>query len=802
MTAPIRRMAGMLRIVVLLLVSVFSAVSASAQATAPLIRGVIVDAATSTPVAGATVSVVGERAQVVSAPDGRFEISAPTGPQVVLITRDGYAPLTLDVVVDAARGATLDVQMPRQVSVTEGLTVVGRVNDYVDTSAGAARTSAALIDVPQSIVVLPARLIEDIGALDTKDLYKFMSGVSDSPYSSTVVRGFIQREVLVNGTRGNPYGSLEGDVNNAGFSTSQFRLSNLERIEVLKGPSSVLYGAAEPGGVINYVTKKPKDRLQTRVMVGSGQFSQALGEAEITGPLNQSRTLLGRAAVFFEDRDSFRTNGNTRNAHAVGNLLWKPTTRTSLTLEYEYIDQRNAAHRLRGVPVNAAGTFLADYRWTATEPDDFTDLQAHVAQVRLDQQIAGRLRLDSTFRWLSSTRDENYHEPRGITGGGTLMQREFRDQVRTNDDWSWNANLNAPFRTGSVRHDLSVGTEVVAQDFFFRYATARQQSAGGPVPPLALVSPVYGQTSPSRYGLTADRYFTDTATTLRAGLYAQDLMYLTPKINLMVGGRVDRYDDEGTSGTINLGFEGQAATARVGLVVKPVTGLSLYGSVANGFVRAPILSQTPGANGPHDPETADQFEVGAKSEWLEGRLQLTASAFSITKRNVLRPDPLFGPSGGNTNAVLAVGKIRNRGFEIDAAGAVLPRLNIAANYAYLQSEILEDSNRALIGKPMPNAAPHALGLFARLDLPWRGALGVALEAVGDRQEPFAGIQAPGYNTVDMQYTQSITPRMRLLVRCENLMDTRYAASSLFAARAGNFPGQPRTVSAALTITSR
>jgi iron complex outermembrane receptor protein len=224
--------------------------------------------------------------------------------------------------------------------------------------------------------------------------------------------------------------------------------------------------------------------------------------------------------------------------------------------------------------------------------------------------------------------------------------------------------------------------------------------------------------------------------------------------------------------------------------------------VANGFVRAPILAQTPGANGPHDPETADQFEVGAKSEWLEGRLQLTASAFSITKRNVLRPDPQFGPTGGNTNAVLAVGKIRNRGFEIDAAGAVLPRLNIAANYAYLQSDILEDLNASLIGKPMPNAAPHELGLFARLDLPWQGAISMALEMVGDRQEPFAGIAAPGYNTVDMQYNQTLTSQLRLLVRCENLMDARFAASSLFAARAGNFPGQPRTVSAALIFTSR
>jgi outer membrane receptor for monomeric catechols len=169
---------------------------------------------------------------------------------------------------------------------------------------------------------------------------------------------------------------------------------------------------------------------------------------------------------------------------------------------------------------------------------------------------------------------------------------------------------------------------------------------------------------------------------------------------------------------------------------------------------------------------------------------------------VLRPDPQFGPTGANGNAVLAVGKIRNRGFEIDAAGAILPRLNIAANYAYLRSEILDDLNAALVGKPMPNAAPHAVGLFARLDLPWQAALGVAAEVIGDRQEPFAGIAAPGYHTVDMQYTQTFASRVRLLIRCDNLMDARYAASSLFAARAGNFPGQPRTISVALTFTSR
>ncbi len=767
------------------------------------VTGRVIDEQTQSPIAGALVTVTGAAGEVTTAVDGRFAFDGvATGERTVLVTRDGYAPLSRAVEVTPAQPVTLDFTLPRQISVTEGLTVVGRLSDYVDTTASAARTSAALMDIPQAIVVLPARLIEDIGALDTKDLYKFMSGVADSPYSSTVVRGFTQREVLVNGTKGNPYGSLEGDVNNSGFSTSQFRLSNLERVEVLKGPASVLFGSAEPGGIINYVTKKPKERFESRAMVGTGQFSQALFEAEATGPINAARTLLARGAVYFEDRDSFRTNGNTRNAHAVGNLTWRPSQRTSIGLEYEYIDQRNAAHRLRGVPVDAAGRFLADYRWTVTEPGDFTDLRAHVAQVRLDRQFGSGTRLDSTFRWLSSERAENYHEPRGITGGGALMQREFRDQFRTNDDWSWNANLMAPLRTGAIRHDLTVGTELVSQDFLFRSATARQASAGGPVQPIALVSPVYGRANVASYGLTPDRFATDTATTRRMGVYGQDLLKLGARFNVLLGGRVDGYDDSGFSAGRDLEADQTAATGRVGLVFKPTPNISLYSTTANGFTRAPVLTQTPTANGPHNPERSRQFEAGAKSEWLSGRLQLTGAFYAIAKRNVLRPDPNFGPTGNNVNAVLSVGEIRNRGVEIDLAGTILPRWNLAFNYAYLDSEITDDPTASLIGKPMPNAAPHTTGLFTRVDLPKGAALSGSVQYVGDRLEPFANIAAPSYTVADMQYFQQLTPYARLLLRCENLFDVRYASSSLFAARVGNFPGQPRTVSVALTFTSR
>lgn len=783
----------------LLFLSVTS--SASAQPTGR-IEGRVLNGSTREPIAAAQISVTGHTGDVWTDTDGKFVVTdVALGAHTVVVTRDGFAPLSQPVEITMAAPATLEFQLPAQISMAEGLTVVGRLSDYVDTSAAAARSSAALIDIPQAIVVLPARLIEDIGALDTKDLYKFISGVADSPYSSTVVRGFTQREVLVNGMKGNPYGSLEGDIANSGFSTSQFRLSNLERVEVLKGPSSVLYGSGEPGGIINYITRKPKDRLETRVTLGTGSFSQGLFEADVTGPLNKRRTLLARGAVYFEERDSFRLNAHTRNTHVVGDLTWRPSPLTSVAFEVEQIDQRNAGHRLRGVPVDATGTFLADYRWTATEPTDFTDLMATVAQARIDQRVGSRGRLDTTFRWLSSERSENYHEPRGITGGGTLMQREFRDQFRSNNDWSLNANLNLPIRTGAVSHDLTVGSEVVSQDFVFTSATARQQSAGGPVQPLSLSSPVYGQAAAaaSRYGLTPDRYLTDTAVTKRVGVYAQDLLTLTPRLNLLAGGRVDTYDDTGLSAGRDLAAQQTAATGRVGLVVKPMPRVSLYGTVANGFFRAPILAQTPSANGPHDAERARQVEAGIKTELLGGRAQLTSAVFSIEKDNVLRPDPAFGPTGANTNAVLAVGAIRNRGVEVDLAGALLPRWNLAFNYAFLDSEITRDTNAALVGRRMPNAPTHALGLFTRVDLPHGAALGGSLQYVGDREEPFAGIRAASYNTVDLQFTQQVTPRVRVLLRGENVFDTRYAASSLFVARAGNIPGQPRTISLAVTI---
>lgn len=746
------------------------------------------------PVAGAVVSLTGTTAEATTDSAGRFSLPpVPPGTYVVVATRGGFAPATSEVTVTAAGMAPLDVLLPDGLLVNETLTVQGRLSDYVETSAMATRTSARLMDVPQAIAVLPARLLEDVAALDTKDLYRHISGVVDSPYSSTVVRGFTQREVLVNGARGNAFGSLEGDVNSSGFSTSQFRLTNVERVEVLKGPASVLYGPGEPGGVLNYVTKKPKDVFQVRAVAGTARFNQRYGEADVTGPANASRTLLYRAAAYFEERDHFRRPATEQNIHVATGLTWRVTPRAALSGEYEYLDQEMGGHRLRGVPVNANGDFLAGYRWSATEPTDFTTLKAHVAQLRWDQAFARGIRFDSTLRYVQYDREEEYHEPRGITADGLFMQREFRKQLRTNDDVSWNAVLSVPWTTGPVRHDVAFGGDVYRQDHLFRSATALQRSRGGPVGNVALVNPVYG-VNVATYGLTPASFGDDTADIVRSGLFVQDLMSIGAKWKALVGGRVDHYDDEGRNRAVVLEAQQSAVTGRFGLVFQPTPQASLFGSVANGFQRPAILAQAPSANGPHDPETALQVEVGAKGDLLQGRVQTTVAFFRGRKSNILRPDPAQGPTGLNVNAVRAVGEAVNRGLELDVAGQITARWNVAFNYAYIDSEITRDVLTSVVGRPLPNVAPHLLGLFTRLDVTRTTSVAASLQHVGDREEPYAGIRAKAFTIADAHVYQTVTDWLRVQVRLENVFDTKYATSSLFAARAGNFPGQPRTLS--------
>ncbi len=754
------------------------------------IFGKVVDSE-NTPIAGATVVLEGTDQETVTNKEGIFSFeNIRNGKYQLIVQVDNFQPKSEIYIQNSNEENQLIIVLER---LTATVNIEGRIGEYhTDDTTVYTKIPTRLIDTPQAITSVSPQLILDSAATDVDDVYRFSAGLNESTYSSVVFRGFTQRETLFNGVRGNPYGSLEGDVNNSGFSTSILRLSNVERVEILKGPASVLFGSSEPGGILNFITKKPGTEFNGSAGFRFGQFGLAAGNADVSVPL--SKNVYTRFAGFVERRGNFRNNAELENQNYIANLLWQPSDQTRVLFEYEFIRQNQPGQRLRGIPVTPEGTFLTDISWSANEPTDFVDLDANVFQANLSQDFLLDGRFEATFRFLTNERNEEYHEPRGLLADGRSMTREFRDQLRTNKDLSLTLNIYKPYIFKNFgTHTFNAGLEFYRQDHDFIFNRARE------IPTIDLFNPVYGQVDISSYNIIP--IANDIAKPSRIGFYFQDQISFNKYFQVVAGGRIERYDDEGLSGEDILLGSDTSFTGRIGAVIKPLDNFAVFVNFSNSYVRPSILAQTPTANGPFEPERGRQFEGGIKAELIDRRLFITGSAYQINKTDVLRPDPEFGPIGNNFNALLQSGEVRNRGIDLDITGAITPRWNMTFNYAYIDSEILEDNDPELIGLPLANVSPQTVGFFTRYDITKQIGIGFSGQFVDERLEPFAGIKAPAYEVFDLSYYHTFVRRFRVDLKLENIADKKYAVSSLFAARAGNFPGQPRTFTFGFTILS-
>jgi len=748
------------------------------------------------PLGGIEVSIYGSAVKAISSQDGAYRLDGIEPGQVTLQVRGGgFVPQQRVLTVRAGEVNTQDFRMEH---ITASVEVIESLKEYhIEETSLATHMPTPLIDLPESVQVYPNQLIQDRAVVEGNDLYRNVSGLNQSTYSAMVFRGFTERSILFNGARGNPYGSLDGDVNNSGFSTTQIRLTNIQRVEVLKGATAAEYGAGEAGGLINYVTKQPLESLDGEVQARFGSYDQKFANVDFGGPIGKS--FFARGAFYFEDRDTFRANSGARNSHAVADLAYKLNDRHRFSAEAEFINQNLRGQRLRGVPVDANGNFLTYIQWSANEPSDGIKMIGRVLQLHGEDNFHSGWDANYVFRYLEYENDDRYHEPRGLnaaTATGRTMRRQYRNYFRANDDWSFTGNLGRSFRTGSVVHRIAFGFDRFDQDHHFRQGTALEKEKGGPVPALDLYHPVYGLDNPSTFVVTPFTF--ERANTVRMGWFGQDQIVLNRHVEALLSGRVDRYDDAGYA-LGRLDYQKTAVSGRAGLSVKPVEKVSFYASVANTFTPAPLFAQTPSANGPFGPETGWQFETGVKTELLRRRLFLTGAFFNIDKSNILRTDPALGPQGNNSNAVLAIGKARSRGFEANLEGFITSRWYATFNYAFVGTEILKDSVAAAIGKPMANAPRHTVGLFTRYNFLKNTGIGFGLEGVTERIEPYAGIRANGYVVADASIYQDITKWSRLQFQVTNIANSTYALSCLFAARAGNIPGQPRAMMVMWTI---
>lgn len=687
---------------------------------------------------------------------------------------------------EAAAGASADLPVVSgngdEAPDGDSIIVTGRAEKlYRVEESNIGRLPTAPLLSSQSVSILTEELIRDQGARDAQDLYRNISGVSLFSYAGVTARGFRQEEIFYDGLRGDP---------NIAFTVPQ--LANIARVEFLKGPAGMLYGQTAPGGLFNYVTKKPDFDTAGSVAVTAGTDNRGGIQAEATGAVND--WLAVRVGGFFEDRDLPRFGADSRILQLDAGLTFGRGP-VQLTVQAFRTEQDLGANRLRGVPVNAQGDFLADSRWNHNEPSDYLNLRSSSVQAKLVVQATERLTLDAAIRHTRATEAQQYHEPFGLVdtnadGVPDISRRQFRDQFRDNEQLSMGANAiwSVPLSDTVSARILVGGDHYDASLVFDGRSLNGGNTLAARLPcPISLRAPVYRQCAASNYNLPA---FTRTLTDgKRTGGYLLGELTLGPII-AVAGIRTDSFDDRSNTAR----FKGSAESYRAGLTWRVTPDISLFGQYSTSFEPQSAGSQDVRAGGPFDPTTGDSWEGGVKTALLNGRVQSNLAAYRIRRTSLLQADPRGDVEGDGINNLVPFAEVTSKGFEFDLATDITDNWVLTLAYGYNDTRITATNGRTAltnsVGDRFANAPKHQLGFWTRYQLP---ATGFAFALGGDyvsRRVSLSNQTVKPYLVFDGSITWEDGP-VKVLLRVDNIFDKSYAASG-FTLNTGHFPGEPRS----------
>ncbi|WP_282579044.1 TonB-dependent siderophore receptor [Pseudomonas sp. CYM-20-01] len=652
----------------------------------------------------------------------------------------------------------------------------GPVKGYRATrSASATKTDTAIRDIPQSISVIPATVLKDLGSTHVERALEFAGGVSKQnnfggltlyEYS---VRGFTTSEFY-----------QDGFSANRGYPSTP-DAANIERIEVLKGPAASLYGRGDPGGTVNIVTKKPQPEAFTTVQTSAGSWDRYRTAVDVNTPLDGEGNLLSRVNLAVEDNHSFRDHVQSKRVFVAPSFSWQLDPDTSLLVESEFV--RHSSTFDRGI-VDAPGvsrsTFLG-------EPND-GDIDNHNnrLQATLEHHLndAWKLRLASHYKQGSLWGDAS--ENRALNADGHSIDRRYRERSMGWHDSITQLELRGLFDIGSWQHELLIGTEY--EDYRKK---ERVTAIGGSRYSIDIYNPVYGQAKPN--GLRSGTDFFEQ--TNSHALNLQDQIVFTDRLRGMVGARFEHFEqriDDFTRNHAKAEQTHNAFTQRAGLLYQLTPQVGVFANASTSFKPNSGLGAD---NKSFKPEEGVGYEVGIKSELFDERLSATIAAFHIEKENVLSLDPA-------TNLNRAVGKARSQGLDLQLSGQVTDAVRVIGAFAYIDAEVTKGDKVIPAGSRILGVAKRSgslLGVYEFQDGALRGSdMGAAFTYVGDRSgEAGTSFELPAYHTVDLLAHYKATDNVTVGLNLNNLFDEKYYERSY-----SNYwisPGEPRNLTVSLTL---
>ncbi|MEQ1780154.1 MAG: TonB-dependent siderophore receptor [Hyphomonadaceae bacterium] len=710
-------------------------------------------------------------------------------PKFTLLATSGVAALFF-----IAAPATAQTEPTSPDDKTDRVVVTGRQDYVLPESSAATKTDTPVLLTPQSVQVVPRAVLNDQRAVTLTDAVRNVAGVSSdfgfngSTQPLLVLRGFSSVSMTALGSMSGASTYYLDGVKVAGLPID---MSNVEAVEVVKGPNSVLFGRSEPGGVVNVVSRPFSEtpRFSAEQTVGSYGLSRTSANGATT--LDADKTWRVRGSASYYTTDSNRDFVEERLGAVSGGVAWVPDDRTSVSLTLGYIDQKYRSDY--GVPSDGnRPANLPDSRQFNDAPE-LSSVESLSALIEATHKFSDDWEIKAKFLALrADTREVDvgtYRFDLGLNPGQTcdgtgadLCRYYFN--ARPDGDLDVNQatiDLFGKVETGAWTHHLLFGVD--------GYETEKSGLAYlQQLTSVNVANPVLGPTPALDPALAIP---VDMLEWNRwASVYAQDQIDFGGGLHGILAVRQDWtsaiYAAPGTEPN-----RISSTTPRVGVVWEFQPGQSIYTQYQEAL--SANNGRDPISGAELDPEKSRQTEVGYKIVTADGRLIATLAAYELTKRN--RADLTLFP------IIQTIGTARSRGIELDVIGQITPDLALLGSYSYVDAKVTDDGPYA--GTRLANVPYNSGSIWARYTIDQNWAIGGGIFYQGEREGDIANtFQLPGYTRVDLMAAYDFLAfgnSASLQFNLNNAFDERYYASSHQFSPDWILPGAPRSISATLRI---
>ena len=651
-------------------------------------------------------------------------------------------------------------------------------------SGSATKTDTPLDEVPQAVSVIPATVLDDLRSPRIEKALDYAGGVA----RQNDFGGLTMYEYSIRGLTTSEF-YKDGFSVNRGYMNPQDP-SNVERIDVLKGPASSLYGRGDPGGTINIVSKRPQNDRFARLDLSAVRWDRYRSSLDVNTLLDDEGTMLYRMNLAVEDNKSFRDYRSSERQFFAPAFSWELSPQTRLLVQAEVIRSSQVFDRGVVAPNDHLGSVSrSDFFGEPGDGEIDNNNESLQAEIEQDLNASWTVRLAS-------------HYKQGRLNGGATEASFLADDARTLNreyryrDFDWQDSitqleLRGLVYTGDIEHNLLIGTE------YERYAKDERLMRTRPISTIDIREPVYGQPRPpfsvGPGGRSTDRHELVHSRSLNL----QDQMRLSEKLFGVIGARYDHYehrlDNEVTGKRTEQTHE--KITPRIGALYQLTPEVGVFANASQSF-KPNTGAPRPGTGTSFDPEEGVGYEAGFKFDLLDSRLGMTVAAFHLTKENVLTADP------ADSTYQIAAGEVRSRGIDLQLTGQLTDEVRVIGAYAYVDAEVTKDNTLAS-GSRLLNVPEHSgslLGVYEFLDGGLKGLeLGGGVNYVGDRSGNVAdsGFELPGYTTVDLLARYKATQDLTLGVNLNNAFDRTYYERSY--SNVWVMPGAPRNLSLSLSL---